>query len=159
MNKRGVSPLVATLLLIAFAIALGLVVMNWGKSYIEEKSEFTAGADVGSCSLVELSIIKVGGKEKVCYNPSDYSIDLFIESGAEVRINDIKVSVIGSNGIQNIDSILTQPLERATGAQIKFSYLSSLGEIQQIKLIPQVGTEEPVFCTHRAVVSEQIGQC
>ena len=30
-NKKGVSPLIATVLLIAFAIALGTVIMNWGR--------------------------------------------------------------------------------------------------------------------------------
>ena len=30
-NKKGVSPLIATILLIAFAIALGTVIMNWGR--------------------------------------------------------------------------------------------------------------------------------
>lgn len=35
MNKKAVSPLVATILLIVFALALGTVVMNWGKVYIE----------------------------------------------------------------------------------------------------------------------------
>jgi flagellin-like protein len=159
MNKRGVSPLVATLLLIAFAIALGLVVMNWGKSYIEEKAEFTSGADVSSCGLAELSIIKVSGKDKVCYNPADNSIQVFLESGTEIRIKDIKVSVLGSSGIHNVESILTQPLERATGAQIKFNYPASIGAIEQVKLTPIIGDEEPVLCGHRAVVSENIGQC
>ena len=158
MNKRGVSPLVATLLLIAFAIALGLVVMNWGKSYIEEKSEFTVG-DTGSCGLVELSIIKVGGKDKACYNPIDNTIQVFLESGTEVRIKDIKANIIGSSGIHNIDSILDQPLERATGAQITFNYPTTIGQIEQIKLTPEVGNEEPVFCGHKAVVSEDIEQC
>ena len=30
-NKKGVSPLIATILLIAFAVALGAVVMSWGR--------------------------------------------------------------------------------------------------------------------------------
>jgi len=36
MNKRAISPLVATILLLAFAIALGSVVMAWGKGLIEK---------------------------------------------------------------------------------------------------------------------------
>ena len=31
-NKRGVSPLIATVLLISFAVALGAVVLNWGRN-------------------------------------------------------------------------------------------------------------------------------
>lgn len=29
LNKRGISPLIATVLLVAFAVALGAVVMSW----------------------------------------------------------------------------------------------------------------------------------
>ncbi|MBI4149374.1 hypothetical protein HY491_02920 [Candidatus Woesearchaeota archaeon] len=36
MNNRAISPLVATILLLAFAIALGSVVMAWGKGLIEK---------------------------------------------------------------------------------------------------------------------------
>lgn len=34
MNKRAVSPLVATILLIVFAMVLGIIVMNVGGSYL-----------------------------------------------------------------------------------------------------------------------------
>ena len=34
-NRRGVSPLIATVLLIAFAVALGTVIMNWGRSELQ----------------------------------------------------------------------------------------------------------------------------
>ncbi|MDO8740268.1 MAG: hypothetical protein Q7J54_01695 [Candidatus Woesearchaeota archaeon] len=38
MNKRALSPLIATVLLIAFAIALGAIVMSLGKNYIQSIS-------------------------------------------------------------------------------------------------------------------------
>ncbi|MBI2137962.1 hypothetical protein HYU13_00075 [Candidatus Woesearchaeota archaeon] len=34
-GKRAVSPLVATLMLVIFAVAIGTVTMNWGKTYVE----------------------------------------------------------------------------------------------------------------------------
>lgn len=36
MNKKALSPLMATLLLVAFAIVVGAITMNWGKSYVEK---------------------------------------------------------------------------------------------------------------------------
>ncbi len=36
MNKKAVSPLIATFLLLVFSIALGSVVMSWGKGYVEQ---------------------------------------------------------------------------------------------------------------------------
>ncbi len=38
INKRGISPIVATVLLIAFAVALGAMIMNWSRSLVEEEA-------------------------------------------------------------------------------------------------------------------------
>ena len=45
MNRRGLSPLVATVLLIAFAVALGAVIMSLGKSYVESILEEISTGD------------------------------------------------------------------------------------------------------------------
>jgi len=36
MNKEGMSPLIATILLVVFALIIGTATMNWGKSYVEK---------------------------------------------------------------------------------------------------------------------------
>ena len=36
MNKRAVSPLVATVFLVIFALIIGTATMNWGKSYVDK---------------------------------------------------------------------------------------------------------------------------
>jgi len=38
-GKKALSPLVATLLLLAFALVIGTATMNWGKSYVEKIEE------------------------------------------------------------------------------------------------------------------------
>lgn len=39
MNKKGISPLVATGLLLIFALIIGTITMSWGKNYIEGIAE------------------------------------------------------------------------------------------------------------------------
>ncbi|MBU0627976.1 MAG: hypothetical protein KKC75_02210 [Nanoarchaeota archaeon] len=49
MDKKALSPLVATLLLVVFALAIGTVTMNWGKSYVEKiKDDVSPGEISGS---------------------------------------------------------------------------------------------------------------
>ncbi len=36
MNKKALSPLVATILLVVFSLAIGTITMNWGKNYVEK---------------------------------------------------------------------------------------------------------------------------
>jgi len=39
MNGKGLTPLVATFLLVIFAIGIGAVAMNWGKAYVDKINE------------------------------------------------------------------------------------------------------------------------
>lgn len=42
MNKKGLSPLTSTIILLVVSILIGIVVMSWGKGYVEQA---TAKAD------------------------------------------------------------------------------------------------------------------
>ncbi len=41
MNKKGISPLIATVLILGFTIALAAIVMTWGKSFTQGLQEST----------------------------------------------------------------------------------------------------------------------
>jgi flagellin-like protein len=47
LGKKGISPLVATVLLITFAIVLGAIVLNYGQSFVKEAT--AAPLEVGEC--------------------------------------------------------------------------------------------------------------
>lgn len=38
MDKKGISPLTSTILLLVLSILIGVVVMNWGRAYIEQST-------------------------------------------------------------------------------------------------------------------------
>lgn len=49
MNNKGLSPLIATVLLVVFALVIGTITMNWGRSYVEKiKSASEAEPEIGS---------------------------------------------------------------------------------------------------------------
>ena len=39
MNKKALSPLIATIILVVFALVVGAITMSWGKSYVGGISE------------------------------------------------------------------------------------------------------------------------
>jgi len=59
-NKKGLSPLVATILLVLFALILGTITMNWGKAYVEKLPEKpTASIEEGEpLQIVEIRYAK-----------------------------------------------------------------------------------------------------
>lgn len=52
-SKKSISPLVATILLLAFAVALGSVVMSWGKGLIEKASSTETTVTLEECKIVQ----------------------------------------------------------------------------------------------------------
>jgi len=46
MSKKALSPLVATVLLVIFALVIGTITMNWGKAYVEKAGDEKAPASI-----------------------------------------------------------------------------------------------------------------
>ena len=74
-SKRALSPLIATVMLIAFAVALGAVVMNWGKGYIEESTISEGEVSLSPApaqptapceQAIQLQVLTIGGRPDIC---------------------------------------------------------------------------------------------
>lgn len=59
MNKRGLSPIIATILLIAFAVAIGAMIMSWTAGIVKDAPE---------CSDLPEDIIKPSAFCKISSN-------------------------------------------------------------------------------------------
>lgn len=97
-HKKGVSPLIATVLLIAFAVSLGAVVMNWGRGYVEstmEQAEVQSSEKI-SCSMdTSMGIVQVGDKARLC-------IDRDVGEGVKYTLNFtlINTGTVDLQGVQ-----------------------------------------------------------
>ena len=73
MEKKGMSPLVATVLLIAFAVALGAVVLNWGEEFVQEATA-VGGEFAGACPAGCVSV------DAIKTNPDKFQ-EIFVDVG------------------------------------------------------------------------------
>ena len=157
-NKRGISPLMATVLLVAFSIALGAVVMSWGEDYIATNSEFTAGAnELGAgCDRVSFSIISVKGVPQVCYDPS--AVQIFIENGQSIELANIQARLVGTDGIVQAE-IFSEPLAPLNAIKTTFAY-DNIGFPLQLKIIPKINiSNTEIFCADKAIVIDGLVEC
>ncbi|MEM4260044.1 MAG: archaellin/type IV pilin N-terminal domain-containing protein [Candidatus Woesearchaeota archaeon] len=76
-NKKGLSPLIATLLLVAFAVALGAMIINIGSSVAKSGND---------CENLDLKIIN---QNTMCYNQQDAQSNADIRSQNSIQIDDI----------------------------------------------------------------------
>lgn len=144
MKKRGVSPVIATVLLVGFVVAIIIIVMLWGKNYIEELAakRGALAQKQNECQMVSFKIKSAayGGSiaNIVIENQKDTAIDKFIFKG-----------LAGSE---------SQPIEETTklgGLQLT-QYNVDFGrtDITEVDIIPllKAGVNKYVPCTNKHTV-------
>lgn len=155
-SKKGVSPLIATVLLIAFAVALGSVVMNWGLN-------LNLGKSADKCRNVEIKIRNIGVSE-VCFGGfgANGFINFIIDNSGSTEINGVAVWIIGDKGTQlsDLDNLTIQKntLFEKKGDDIKYDF-SKFGNIKQVQLIPKIKTQVTEICSRNSIKAEKIGNC
>lgn len=85
LDRRAISPLIATVLIIGFTVSLTAVVMTWGKNFITEKTQKTsADAEVQMrCINMEFTI------DKACIrtNLNDKTVELTLRNLKSEKID------------------------------------------------------------------------
>ncbi len=156
-NKRGVSPLIATVLLISFAVALGSVVLNWGRNLdISKPSDKCAGVDIKIRNI---------NNAQVCYSGSgsDTYINFIIDNTGSTDIDGLGIWITGKKGTKLLDfndlSIKSGDLLDIKDTSIKYdSY--TYGTINHIQFIPKVKISDSIeICTRNSVKADKIGIC
>lgn len=157
-TKRGVSPLIATIILIAFAVALGAVVMNIGRTIGQPSDPQTTSG----CSVpINLEIVKINENQKICLNDAENQVEMTLKNGGKVIIDNLHVTVIGQDLIFNKGSILTQKLGKADARKFNVEYdKSKYGEIEQVIITPEIIIDgETIICEESRVQVEAVPPC
>jgi len=153
-SKRGVSPLIATVLLIAFAVSLGAVVMNWTSASLSSSEESFSGENSDICKDISIKILDSDG---LCLDRNNNKIILNIENGP-IEINGIRLSYLANNG-EYIDK--KQQIPAGVIGHIEFNYDPILkGELKTIKIIPftTIGSER-IQCIDKSISKNLIKDC
>lgn len=152
MNKKAITPLMIAFLLVSFAVAVGVVVMNLGRAQVEEAAQ---------CPInIGLKLSNVGGKEQLCYDAKAKEIKFTLENGINIKVEGLILNTIGSQQAQSFE--FNQAKIGKAGIYMgKAEYnIAVNGEIKQVKITPKVVLEEgEQICSEQALVVESIGAC
>lgn len=158
MSRKGISPLLATTLLIAFSVFLGAVVMSWGEKYVEERAEFVQGVQEirTGCDSVSFSIVEIRGDKQIC--EEDGRIKMTIENGPKIALDGLKANIIGKDGVKNIENVLENGLDRTSIQAIQIR--ADAGNIRQLRLTPSIRIGgDKVFCADQAKTYDNVPKC
>jgi hypothetical protein len=151
-NKKAITPLMATFLLISFAVALGVTIMNLGSAEVEESAE---------CPIsLGLKFSNIGGEDQICYDSAAKKLKFTVENGVNAKVDGLVINVIGEKKAESFDVNEAKIIKAGTFLG-DVNYDSSVsGNIRQLKISPKVILyDEEQICTEQALVAEEIGDC
>ena len=156
-NKRGVSPLIATVLLISFAVALGSVVLNWGRNL-----DIAKPGDV--CAGVSIKIRNIGDSQ-VCYFAAGQNgyINFIIDNNGNKDVDGLGIWITGEKGTKLLD-FNEFSIKKSEFLDIKddsVKYDSNIdGIIKNIQFFPKIKTDNSIeICARNSVKADNIGAC
>ena len=146
--KRGMSPLLSTLMLMGFAIALGGVVMSWGKA------GFTTERPL-DCTQTRIEAVSYGSNKGVCSKGE--ALELTIQNNGEIDIDGVKVSLLGENNIYSWT--ISNKVMVADIAKLDLQH-PDIGKINKVVVIPKfVYNDNERLCPNNGFSIEDIGEC
>jgi hypothetical protein len=147
--------LFATILLLALAVGLGVLVMNWGRASLEESAR---------CSVdLELKVIELDDQPQICIGGSGEQgyISFIVENGPIVDISELQFRAIGTKSIYMTD-LPESEIPRGYPLEKTLPYNFDLfGEPKQFKLTPKIELfpGEKISCPEQALIVENIRRC
>ena len=153
-EKRGVSPLIATILLIAFAVALGSVVMNWGLN-------LQIGQPNDPCRETEIKIREIDSGQ-VCYGGfgSSSYINFILDNSGSSDVTGLAIWIVGDRGTRLVEldgiSIKKGSMYERSDRDIKYD-LGTYGNIKEVQFIPKIAGSS--ICPKKAIKGTKIRIC
>lgn len=162
ISRKAVSPLIATVLLIAFAVALGAVVMNWGRGYVDDTTQFASekSAKEIRCSMdISIKFIEFDDEKQICLDNGTDTINFTLQNSGTVQVEGIKIQAIGNSSIVDQDINRSLPIAGILKDYINYS-LSGNGSLKQIRVTPMIKVEgSKMLCAQNVLVKEDVGIC
>lgn len=151
-SRRAVSPLIATVLLIAFAVALGAVVMNWGRGYVEDTANIArerSDAEVTCAAEVGVDIVEIDGLPQLCYNvtggSSNDTLHFIAENRKEKTIERLQVRMFGDAtrvpltfDLDTQESNMSANEAKYMNVSFKGAASGGIGTLQQVRITPYI---------------------
>lgn len=151
MFKKGVSPLIATVLIIGFTIAVVGIAITWQQGLIQSIMEEP---------IIEVECSELDFEVSAACQLSD-SIIITFENFGEEPIYGIEFRITGTLTSQMAPSPPFTTYPTAAGKTINLPYVASLiGGLEEVEVIPKVQIKDgATLCTDQAITLINLPSC
>ena len=149
LNKRAVSPLIATVLLVMIVVSIGAAVMVVIQGITQEQiSSVEAQKQLIACGVdVDVQLLETSTGYKVCVDDPTSASDqgnfsVYLENKGLKDITDWRITIIGNLNITDENggfNTVADDMSLDTGVIKKFEYnWTTSGTIEKIRLSPKI---------------------
>ena len=132
MKKKGVSPVMATIILIAIVVILALIIFLWAKGFVGERAQKFGSAIELSCDKTNFEVSILSGGETGCEGSDSQRLDILNKGNVPLY-----GFVIKEKGKAEIKIKTTVEKETITiGSSDTFCFNSELPEEGEVLVIP-----------------------
>ncbi len=148
-GRRGISPLIATVLLVAFAVAIGTMIMSWVPGN---------ATNVGDCADTKMEVQEINGKSLFCYDMLEGKINVMIKNTGQTDINRMKMRIIASDFSTEDVDIPDSLVKSSDIKTMNINYVrSGKFRVEIMPVITSAGKEKT--CADKYVFIDDIGPC
>ena len=149
-GKRGMSPLIMTILLIAFAVALGAMIMNWSSDAV-----ITPRA---TCEATKLEVQTAFNRDLICFNTETGKLKVVVKNTGSTTINSLIYRRINADfSVRELklpDSTMSPG--KIYEAEIPYQMTNNV----HIEIIPEIKSgEEITICSSKTILKESLQNC
>ncbi len=166
-SRKGLSPLIAAVLLIVVVVGIGAVVTGIVRNYVtENKQTITEKASDMKCGVeVSINVPTVADELRICNHSS--KMEFTVENSGSAAIDDMQVKIFGTGGFDANDTAWIDEkqgsFEPGDTQTLNTTFDSTkVGTIQQVKIVPRVkvvGRTEKAYCTDAALTFTDFPSC
>lgn len=143
-RKRGISPLIATVLILGFTVAIAAVIMTWGTGFtktMQKSVEETAQKQIICSSDVTINVKSaklIGNKVK-----------LLIENRGSKDIDKFNIRVHGSEGVDSVETVSGLGAYGIQSFEVFFDPAKIGTTVTEVEVFPSITLQnESFFCSN-----------
>jgi hypothetical protein len=163
-SKKGLSPLIAAVLLIVVVVGIGAVVTGIVRTQVTEDAQTITktSKDVECSTLVQINVPTYEDDFRLCLG-SNY-VNFTIENTGSVAVEEFQIKVFGTGGFAENDSIIPTGLDQG---QVEPNYLAyydntGVGTVEEVFIIPKkrvTGQTSKIHCNEARLKFADISNC
>ena len=152
-GRKGISPLIATVLLIAFAVAIATMIMNIGGGILKSS---------GDCKDVKIEVQTINGKPLFCYDTLNSNINIMLKNTGTTDIDKLKLIVTAADFSHEEKTVDDSAVKAGEIITKNINYVKAGTFTVEIAPVIMSGGKEQVCFPEdrtRRIVAENIEKC